>query len=415
MRQILLGKAPLGQGGVDSVPRFLGPPYYLVNDTFTTDRAAGAVNGTDAEPGPGRRTVTDAGARISLTGGKARFAGGVAFNDYSGANVNYWLSGMPQALALISVTIAETNTRCTFGLSDAISALKQGAVRLDSGGTVQVGITSGNFVSVTVDKALSSQFAFARSISNVYVLETRTGWKLLYIVPITQWTLIYYVALSNQSVTVFDALDVRVPAALWLPTPLASDGFSSWGTTDGLGHAEGVAGGLGSGGSGLSWADNVGTWGASGGAAAASALTGGVAIATVDTSTADVLAAAKITRSAGDAGVVVRYADANNYVRGIHNGTNAQLVKVVGGTPTTLINAAATYSAGAEIRVICEGQKFRLYYNNALIGTEQTIADAGLQSGTKQGLYSTDTSNTFDNTTCYARGSGGEYAALDAF
>lgn len=39
---------------------------WLVRDTYTTDRAAGAVNGTAAEPGPGNRTVTDASSLLYI-------------------------------------------------------------------------------------------------------------------------------------------------------------------------------------------------------------------------------------------------------------------------------------------------------------------------------------------------------------
>jgi hypothetical protein len=71
--------------------------------------------------------------------------------------------------------------------------------------------------------------------------------------------------------------------------------------------------------------------------------------------------------------------------------------------------------AGAELRVTCEATKFRVYYNNAFIGSEQTISDAGLQSGANHGLYTTNTGNTFDDFVVRARGTGGEYAALDGF
>lgn len=55
---------------------------YLINDDFTTDIAAGSVNGTVAEPGPGNRTVVDSGSRLSLASGSLLFAaGGVAGTD----------------------------------------------------------------------------------------------------------------------------------------------------------------------------------------------------------------------------------------------------------------------------------------------------------------------------------------------
>jgi hypothetical protein len=40
---------------------------------------------------------------------------------------------------------------------------------------------------------------------------------------------------------------------------------------------------------------------------------------------------------------------------------------------------------------------------------------SGLASGTKQGLYTNDTGNTFDDFIVYARCTGGEYSALDNF
>jgi hypothetical protein len=53
---------------------------YLIRDEFLGDLAAGAVHGTPATPGPGTRSLVDAGARVSLSAGAARFAlgGGTA-------------------------------------------------------------------------------------------------------------------------------------------------------------------------------------------------------------------------------------------------------------------------------------------------------------------------------------------------
>lgn len=40
----------------------------LLVDTFDTNRAAGSVNGTAAEPGAGVRTVVDTQSKLSITG-----------------------------------------------------------------------------------------------------------------------------------------------------------------------------------------------------------------------------------------------------------------------------------------------------------------------------------------------------------
>jgi hypothetical protein len=78
-------------------------------------------------------------------------------------------------------------------------------------------------------------------------------------------------------------------------------------------------------------------------------------------------------------------------------------------TWTSVISAAATYSANATLRVIKDGTSYSLYYNNAKVGSTATISDAALISNTKHGLFSTYSGNTLDNFTVYARGTGGEY------
>ena len=87
--------------------------------------------------------------------------------------------------------------------------------------------------------------------------------------------------------------------------------------------------------------------------------------------------------------------------------------KCVNGTWTNIITEVVGYVENAELRVIKDGTTYRVYYNNALIGTSQTIADASIINNTRHGLFSTDASNTLDNFTLYARGTGGEYNILN--
>lgn len=399
------------------MPRVRRMGAYLINDTFTTDRAAGSVNGTPAEPGPGVRTVTDTTNKLSLSSGNLILANQASSEDPR-LGINTPIERLPGRILSAQLSLAASTTgRVGWGLSDA--GQNNHGVAFNSSGLI-----------VSMESQLSGSRTLASWAAStayqVWVL-LRTSGHFIFIkggvwaYPTLLWisnaasNTPQYLKLSQNSTGTVTYGYGRVPSALWLPVPLASDGFSSWGTTDGLGHAEGVAGGLGAGGSGLTWTQAVGTWGASAGSAAASALSGGVAMTTVDTGKADVIVTAKVTRSGGNGGVICRYVDANNLVGARHTGTNAQLFKIVAGVATTLVDVVSTYAAGAEVRVICEGQKFRLYYNNALIGSEQSIADAALASATLVGLRSTDTGNTFDDFRVWARGSGGEYAALDNY
>lgn len=385
---------------------------YLINDTFTTDRVAGAINGTAAEPGPGLRTVVDTENKLSLTGESASFT---PRTTPANGDPGLWYGAFSRNagnLVLATVVPTQTNKAFDIGLDNNQSGTPFGVSFLFRGTGVITERISGNArAALYTYSAISYNVAIAVRSTGAYMFLYLSGnWILLW--PCDSGnTNPYYVAWTNFDATATLPM-IKFPTGKWLPTPLASDGFSTWGTTDGLGHTEGSEGGLGVGGSSLTWTQNVGTWVASSGTANASALSGGLAIATVDTGKTDVIATVAFTRNGGNGGIVVRFADTNNFVRGQHTGTNAQLVQRIAGVETTLIDAASTYVAGAELRVICEGTAFRLYYNNSLIGSQQTIV--GL-SGTKQGLRTTDITNTFDNFTVYARGSGGEYATLDGY
>lgn len=415
MRRLgLLGAGLLGQG-IAAGNRHIGPPYFLLNDTFATDRAAGAVNGTPAEPGPGLRTVADTNSKLSLVGGQASFATGGANNG--NPRVTYGPIAREPGRLLISQQQGSSGASTWVGWHQTAGNFPQQASLRYSPTTTLIFYDGGTLVTVAayvvgttyqVAIPLRSAGSFCFVKGGIY-----TNWTLIHIGAGNSSALMYP-NLSGSASGVMTVDEIRVPATKWLPTPLASDGFAEWGTTDGLGHTEGVAGGIGSGGAGLAWTEDSGTWTAAGGVAYSEDGLGVDSIAFVDTGVADVIATANITLATGIGGVVVRYADGANYVKGIHNKTNAQLIKVVNGTPTTLINIAATYGANVPIRVICEGQKFRLFYNNVAIGAEQTIADAALADGTGQGvILLDDAGHTADNFVVYAKGSAGEYADLD--
>ena len=86
-----------------------------------------------------------------------------------------------------------------------------------------------------------------------------------------------------------------------------------------------------------------------------------------------------------------------NFLLAYHDGTNAHLEKCVAGTYTSLISTAATYAANAPIRIIKDGTSVDLFYNNAKIGTTQTVSDAGIISNTIHGTFSTYVDNRVDN------------------
>jgi hypothetical protein len=130
-------------------------------------------------------------------------------------------------------------------------------------------------------------------------------------------------------------------------------------------------------------------------------LTLSTLFATVPAGVSSVDARTNLTVNTGtQAGLILNLDSASTpayFVIAYHDGTNVRLEKVVNGTYTTLINTAATYSAGAQLQVIKNGNLYKLFYNGTQRGADQTISDAGIVSNTIHGVFSTYSGNTVDN------------------
>lgn len=390
------------------------PVFRGIDDSFTSNLAAGAVNNTLAEPGPGVRSVIDASSRLSLSGGSAVFSTAAA-NDPRMAYDP--LVVVPGRISILELTPADISQVLGMGHTSSATNVPN-TFQFNTSGVIS-GLLSGSVALATYSAGVQYKAALLnRGPGYFWFLwdSVSAKWKMLgFSLNFASAGQLLTPAFGARGASTMNAQRfVMPPNTLWLPAPLISDGFSAWGTSDGFGHVEGVAGGLGSGGNGLAYTV-TGTWGASGGVASASALVAGSAIAYVETGKADALVKIAFTRAGGDGGLLLRFADSNNFMSCRHDGTNIALIKKVAGANTTVRTTVTTYVAGAELMAIMQGSAVRIYYNNALVGAEDTIADAALVAATKHGLYTTNVSNTFDNFVAYARGSGGEFSALDAF
>lgn len=91
-----------------------------------------------------------------------------------------------------------------------------------------------------------------------------------------------------------------------------------------------------------------------------------------------------------------------NFILALHDGTNAMLLKCVGGTYTSLISAAAAYGSSKVLRVKKSGTTVQLFYDGAQVGTDQTVSDAGIVGNTRHGLFSTSGAGSFASFTAVA-------------
>ena len=264
------GSSPLNDGFfpsyVDGVanPAFVdSTPGYFLKDEFITPRAAGSVNSTAAEPGPGARTVVDTASKLSLSGDKLVFAGGKASPAHGDPGL--WLTAqtrVPGLLGIVSPTFVATNTYGTYGFGSSQSGQpgEAGFYCNNAGNIVPVTNTGTIIASYT---ATTYKFAFAVG---------STGWfGFIKGGAFTNWTLIHKDELQNYSTLYIGAANynsassvdyIRIPTSRWLPSPLAYDTFANtFGTTTGYAGD----GGYGVGGSGLTWTGA--TWATSGGSA----------------------------------------------------------------------------------------------------------------------------------------------------
>ena len=393
------------QGGAGSAAGDV--PVDHIYDTFGTDIAQGSVEGSLADPGPGGiETIEDPSSSVEVLTDKLLMPDGLS---------RVWYGAVNRQAGQIMLWTIDTMVQNVAGWDDNKSGNATSGHGVLVAGT-DVRSYDNNQFDVVGTYASETQWASILRDAGAMLLVKRSGnWQLLDFTGSENAATLYPSVATNASGGA-EVSKIRVPKALWLPAPSVSDGFGGeFGTPDGLGHPEGLTGGVGSGGSGGSWDEAVGAWAATGGQAHSTARVGGVAYLTISSGETDCLVACSVTRSGGTAGIVARYVDDDNHVQLRHTGTNIQLVKLVGGTATSLVDTSATYVEGAQIRLVIEGTKFRAFYNGSDYGGEQTISDGVLQTSPTVGLRTSNDSNLFDDFVAYARGTGGEYARLDDF
>lgn len=229
---------------------------WLLRDEFTTDLAAGSVNGTAAEPGPGTRTVVDVGNKLWISGGSATIRQNSGWNN--------------EILRYLNVSSTVAGRLLVTRIN--VEAPYEARLSLGSAGNWSHGFLWPGLRVWSPNTTIGGQPV--TGAWQVYALVTRAAGMFVFVKTSGSWRFLWvrtHAAPETQTVDIeatttnLEVDYVRVPADLWLPTCLVSDGFgSSFGTTDGLGHAEGIAGGIGAGGSGKTWSNAGGTWSVSG-------------------------------------------------------------------------------------------------------------------------------------------------------
>lgn len=376
---------------------------YLLRDLFATDRAAGAVNGTAAEPGPGTRTITDLDSRITVTGGELAIAAAGTTGDRTAFSHSQTVTRYPGTVLGFNFIqpVAAANT-IHFGFAPTqnvnVSAHNDTGLRSLAAGSLyaRIGSTVVNpKIAVASGNTQYRIYQVLRAVGQFVFLKTGSTVKFLWADSKDASPTLYF-SVWHSGILASRYGSIVAPTPRYSFSASSSDSFNradgAPGNTDGLGHAEGGSG------SGKAWTSNVGTAAIASNVLGFSALSGGVGIATVDTSNTDEFISVEGTRAGGEIGIVTRYVDANNYIHFYHDGTNFKLDKVLAGVRTNLATKALTIAAGGKIKARMDGTAAWGWYDDQDADMEPiTIADAALQTGTKHGVYTTDTGNTFNN------------------
>ncbi len=394
-----------------------GGVAYRLRDRFGLALAAGALNASPADPGPGLRAVTDTENKLSIAGGALVCAGGKAA-PATGDPGLWWPSlsraGAVGIVLLCSVTTSggadlyigwdsnqATTLRFGWKLSGANAAVYDPTTYPALVVAPHADGTAYDLAVVLRSAATGGQWYFRRAPGE--------PWKLYYVSQVDGTATMYPGVANNNRIFTLDEL--RIPEARYVPAPLVYDSFTR---ADGAIGSSETAGPDGQGVTARTWnaTGSVGTWAVATNKAACSALSSGVGLALVTLESGDVVGALTVTRAGGTAGAVLRYVDADNYLRLVYNGANVQLVQRLAGVESTLVNVAKAAGAGL-LMFALEGDKLDIWWNHTVVGAQQTL-NAAFAASTHFGIYTDDVTNTLDTFTLWPRGTGGEHVSLGA-
>lgn len=226
MRTALKLLTVLGQGGLP----------YLIRDEFTDTRAAGAVNGTLATPGPGTRAAVDTNSQLTIGGGVANFAGGKAIPawgdpvlhetaitraigtavlaKFNRANITtYFWVGFGNATDDVNPNTAGTGgPRFLFNNSAALQIFPE-----DSVSNLNVGLTTAAQIAAATDYHVA---IVQQTAGNLYLIKggTFTSWTLVYATGTGANATLYPMLANYDGVQALDWLRTAQ-----LPAPFTTD------------------------------------------------------------------------------------------------------------------------------------------------------------------------------------------------
>jgi hypothetical protein len=250
---------------------------YLLRDEFLTGAAAPITSPRLAEPGPGEELTVDAENKIAIASNWLEWTA-QATPVYAEQHLVYStpvITREPGVMILCRWRCATDNPHYPLALVDSTTPtwnhtnvrhgfFRSAALSLARVDNQALGPVLASFVA---DGTIYYLLIALRATGAKYYIKggAFTNWTFLDQSSVDSTTPLYVASAGYTAV--FSTALYRDPLMKFLCSPFTSDGFSAAGVTDGLGHAEGVSGSLGSGGAGIVYLSGGTTWGISSGQA----------------------------------------------------------------------------------------------------------------------------------------------------
>jgi len=378
-------KAGIGMPSRELVRARANRRSFYRNDDFVRTRAAGAIDGTPSEPGPGTRTVVDTNSLLTIQGGDLFFSG----NTGAWGDPGLWLGAMPRVVGLVfidefvmgSTGLAghgfDTNQASSIASCD-VRPLATNYLRAYEANAAQ-----GMLHTHTPGETYGAAVAL-RDVGAYFFVRDGDIWRLGWIGDVYTWfggagtNEILYAAAVNYDADFMSVSYIRVAGKFWLPVPIVSDGFGD------------VPGAVDRSGNGYDGSHNSVGLDAFNGAhydgedSHSSLLTSGFS-SRFDGATGTAIIRAKVTNldmwSDGEDRYMFHiYSDADNGVR-IFKGATANQIKYQiesGGVTEALSKAGVSETDWITLGATWNrsGTGLHAYYNGSDLGSPQAIANA---------------------------------------
>lgn len=197
-------------------------PTYVLFDNYLTARAAGAVDGTAAEPTGGNRIVTDEESGVTISGGRLVYAG--QSTAVWGEQAVYYPTVVREAgrLMMFKARFGLTN-QSLFGFDvNASGIVTENAFSVvASSVSAYAAGSASDVVFSPLDSGTDNIFTIMLRASGAFYCVDR---RIVFITTAGTNSPLYpaLATLAQSATTDY----IKIPTTLFLPTPIASDGFS---------------------------------------------------------------------------------------------------------------------------------------------------------------------------------------------